>query len=69
MMNLSKEEIEICATNFGHEYFFHYNIGDWKQIKDYKGDIPKIIRKVVVQACGIKNWELFNEIMEDINNI
>jgi hypothetical protein len=66
---LSKEEIEIIATNFGHEYFFHYDMGDWKQIKDYNKDIPKIIRLVVLQAQGYKDRELFKEIMEDINNI
>jgi hypothetical protein len=72
---LTKEEIEICAENFGHEYFFHYDLGDWKQIKDYAEDIPKIIR-TLVKMDGLlfhfgsfdKN-ELFREIMEDINNI
>lgn len=63
---LSEEEIEIITNNFGHEYFLHYDIGNWKQIKDYKEDIPKIIRKVIIQTCGVKNWGLFNEIMKDI---
>jgi len=66
---LSKEEIEICASNFGHEYFFHYDIGDWKQIKDYGKDIPKIIRAVIIQVNGIKDYDLFRVIIEDINNI
>lgn len=66
---LSREDIEIIATNFGHEYFFHYDLGDWKQIKDYNQDIPKIIRLVVLQAQGYKDKELFREIMEDINDI
>jgi hypothetical protein len=72
---LSKEEIEIIAENFGHEYFFHYDLGDWKQIKEYEGDIPKIIRCL----CNMESLnfhfgffnkkELFREIMDDINDI
>ena len=66
---LSKEDVEIIASNFGHEYFFHYDLEDWKQIIDYKEDIPKIIRLVVLQVTGYKDRELFKEIMEDIDSI
>ena len=66
---LSKEDVEMIASNFGHEYFFHYDLEDWKQIIDYKEDIPKIIRLVVLQVTGYKDRELFKEIMEDIDSI
>jgi hypothetical protein len=72
---LNKEEIEICAENFGHEYFMHYDREDWKQIKDYKEDIPKIIRCLTKMPSlffhfgSIDRNELFKEIMEDINNL
>ena len=66
---LSKDDIDILAENFGHEYFFHYDFGDWKQIVDYKEDIPKIVRQAVFFMCGYKDRELFKAIMEDIDNI
>ena len=66
---MDKEMIEDTANNFSHEYFLHYDIGDWKQIKDYGKDIPKIVKAVVVQACGYNDRELFKEIINDINNI
>lgn len=74
-MMINKEEIEIIAENFGHEYFFHYDLGDWKQIIDYKQDIPKIIRclckmdSLIFHFGYINRKALFKEIMEDINNI
>jgi hypothetical protein len=72
---MDSEIIEIIAENFGHEYFFHYDIGNWKQIKDYGEYIPKIIRKViklVKQSAWFTVYderEMFKEIMNDINNV
>ena len=66
---LSKEDMETIASNFGHEYFFHYDLNNWKQIVDYINDIPKIVRTVIMQAQGYKDRILFKEIMEDINSI
>lgn len=66
---LTKEDIEIIASNFEHEYFLHYDLGDWKQIINYKEDIPKIIRLVVLQMKGYKDRELFKVIMDDIDNV
>lgn len=66
---LDKETIEIIAHNFSHEFFMHYDMGDWKQIKDYGSDIPKIIRKVVKELVGYNDNDLFHEIMNEIDDI
>lgn len=50
-----------------------YDIGDWKQIKNYGKDIPKIVR-TLLDMDGITfifgnmdKKETFKEIMNDIN--
>jgi len=66
---LSDYDIETIVGNFSHQYFLHNEMGEWEQITEYGKEIPKIIRKVVKLLCGYLDYDVFNEIMEDINNI
>ncbi len=74
MSELTNEEVECIAENFATSFFLKDD-DEWKQILDYEGQIPKIIREVVKKVDDSFWFEvrdkklLFKELMEEIDEL
>lgn len=60
---MTKEIAETIANNFVKEYFYRYEVGDWRDIYNYKEDLT-LISKEIQELMGWSYKQRVRFIME-----